>query len=62
VSISVETLKICAEYTYKGKNIAQHHSIEPENANSSLQNLKVGKADLFIYLHYDELPKELKAI
>ena len=56
-----ETLKVCTEYTYKGKNISHFpYNIEPENVTPVYKEFKRWKKDLTGMTTYDELPVELK--
>jgi adenylosuccinate synthase len=54
-----ETLKVCTEYNYKGKNIA-HFLITLSRKCNSTQEFKGWKQDLTGMTTYEELPSELK--
>jgi adenylosuccinate synthase len=54
----LKTLKVCTEYTYKGKNIAHFpYNIETENV-TPVYKVQSWKADLTGMTTYDELPKK----
>ncbi|MFA9190301.1 adenylosuccinate synthase [Flavobacterium sp. FZUC8N2.13] len=56
-----DTLKICTEYNYKGKNIAHFpYNVEEENVTPIYKEFKGWKQDLTGMTTYEELPIELK--
>ncbi len=56
-----DTLKICTEYNYKGKNIAHFpYNVEEENVSPIYKEFKGWKQDLTGMTTYEELPIELK--
>ncbi|HTG65732.1 MAG TPA: adenylosuccinate synthetase, partial [Flavobacterium sp.] len=56
-----DTLKVCTEYNYKGKNIAHFpYNVEEENVSPIYKEFKGWKQDLTGMTTYEELPVELK--